>query len=141
MTSASRGKKPKRQTRKPIKKGKLPLSVTLKDGKTTVQKYVDRRFVRFGEFRGKTVASVELLTSEQDSHSLTVYFQDRTVWNLLISPGFTITAEYYKNQGLSGPSRTEALAGDQKRTAILTKKLSMARVSASSLTSTLFCLI
>src|SRR5882724_4742156 len=100
MTPATRRKKPKRQ---PVNKGKLPLSVTLKDGQTSVRQYDGRRFVRFGEFKGKTVASLELFTSKQDSHSLTLYFQDRTALNLLISPGFTVNAEYYKSRGLADP--------------------------------------
>jgi hypothetical protein len=91
------------KTKKPIKKDRLPLSVTVKDGKTSVQQFKGRRFVRFGEFKGKTVASLELFTSKGDSHSLTVYFQDQTALNLLISPGFSVHAEYYKNQGLADP--------------------------------------
>jgi hypothetical protein len=98
----------KRQPRTPIKKkpaeyGKLPVSVTRREGKTTIRQLKGRRFVRLGEFKGKTVASVELFTSKQDSHSLTIRFQDRTDLHLLISPGFTINAEYYKNQGLADP--------------------------------------
>jgi hypothetical protein len=100
MTSANRRKKAKRKT---VNEIKPPLSVTLKDGKTSVRQYDGRRFVRFGEFKGKTVASLELFTSKQDSHSLTVYFQDRTALNLHISPGFTVNAEYYKSQGLADP--------------------------------------
>ncbi len=106
MTPSNPSKRTKRQVKKShsrIKEGKLPLSVTLKDGKTSVQQYDGRRFVRFGEFKGKTVASLELFTSKQDSHSLTLYFQDRTALNLLISPGFTVNAEYYKSQGLADP--------------------------------------
>jgi hypothetical protein len=77
--------------------------VSNREGKTTVRQYVDRRFVRFGEVRGKVVAHVELFTSKQDSHSLTIRFQDQTALNLAISPGFTLNAEYYKNQGLGDP--------------------------------------
>jgi hypothetical protein len=103
MTAASRSKKRKRKPRKAAEEGKLPLSVSNREGKTTVRQYVDRRFVRFGEVRGKVVAHVELFTSKQDSHSLTVRFQDQTALALSISPGFSINAEYYKNQGLGDP--------------------------------------
>jgi hypothetical protein len=102
MTAASRSRKRKRQPRKPVE-GKLPLSVTNKEGKTTVRQYVDRRFVRFGEVRGKVVAHVELFTSKQDSHSLTIRFQDQTALQLSIAPGFTMNAEYYKSEGLGDP--------------------------------------
>ena len=88
---------------KPIEKGMPPVSVTLREGKTTVRQFHGRRFVRFGEFKGKTVACLELFTSKQDSHSLAIRFQDRTNLHLLISPGFTINAEYYRNQGLGDP--------------------------------------
>jgi hypothetical protein len=37
------------------------------------------------------------------SHSLTVRFTDRTALALGISPGFTINAEYYREQGLGDP--------------------------------------
>jgi hypothetical protein len=87
---------------KPVKE-KLPVSVTNREGKTTVRKYIDRRFVRMNEVRGKTIAYVELYTSKQDSHSLTIRFQDQTALNMAISPGFTISAEYYKRQGLADP--------------------------------------
>ena len=93
----------KSRRRKPAETGKLPLSVANREGKTTVRQYVDRRFVRLGEVRGKTVAHVELFTSKQDSHSLTLRFTDRTALALAISPGFTINAEYYKEQGLGDP--------------------------------------
>ena len=93
----------KSRRRKPAETGKLPLSVANREGKTTVRQYVDRRFVRLGEVRGKTLAHVELFTSKQDSHSLTLRFTDRTPLALGISPGFTINAEYYKDQGLGDP--------------------------------------
>jgi hypothetical protein len=105
QTSRSLGK---RRSQKPIEHksaamGKLPLSLTRREGKTTIRQLSGRRFVRLGEFKGKTVASVELFTSKQDSHSLTIRFQDRTDLHLAISPGFTINAEYSKNQGLADP--------------------------------------
>jgi hypothetical protein len=103
MMSTSRSRKARRQASKPVEEGKRPLSVASREGKTTVRQYIDRRFVRFGEVRGKVVAHVELFTSKQDSHSLTIRFQDRTALNLDISPGFTINAEYYKSEGLGDP--------------------------------------
>jgi hypothetical protein len=101
MTPASRSRR--RRAKKPVEEGKRPLSVTNREGKTTVRQYVDRRFVRLGEVRGKVVAHVELFTSKQDSHSLTIRFQDQTALQLSISPGFTINAEYYKSEGLGDP--------------------------------------
>jgi hypothetical protein len=101
MTSPRRSRR--RRTKKPAEEGKLPLSVANREGKTTIRNYGDRRFVRIGEVRGKVVAHVELYTSKQDSHSLTIRFQDQTALNMAISPGFTISAEYYKRQGLADP--------------------------------------
>lgn len=101
MTAPRRTGKSRR--RKPAPFGKLPLSVTNRDGKTTIRQLADRRIVRMGEVRGKTVAYVELYTSRQDSHSLTVCFTDKTRLALVIAPGFTIKAEYYKLQGLYDP--------------------------------------
>ena len=93
----------KLQSKALITKGKLPLSVTLQEGKTTIRQLKGRRFVHFGEFKGKTVSSLELFTSGGDSHAFTIRFQDRTALHFGISPGFTISAEYYKNQGLYDP--------------------------------------
>ncbi len=93
----------KSKTKKPIEGSKLPLSVTQREGKTTIRQLKGRRFVRFGEFRGKTIASLELFTSDGDSHAFTIRFQDRTALHLGISPGFTISAEYYRNRGLYDP--------------------------------------
>jgi hypothetical protein len=93
----------KSRRRKPAKEGKLPLSVTRTEGKTTIRQLAGRRFVRFGEFQGKTITSVELFTSQKDSNALTIRFTDGTTLNLAISPGFTINAEYYKTQGLGDP--------------------------------------
>ena len=106
MTPSSRTKKTrqhKRSRQKLSVKSTLPLSVTRQEGKTTIRQLNGRRLVRFGEFKGKTVASLELFTSDGDSHSLTIRFQDRTALNLAISLGFTIKAEHYKNQGLYDP--------------------------------------
>ncbi|MBZ5504189.1 MAG: hypothetical protein LAO78_01765 [Acidobacteriia bacterium] len=101
MTSARRTGKSRR--RKPAPFGKLPLSVTNRDGKTTIRQLADRRIIRLGEVRGKTVAYVELYTSKQDSHSLNIRFTDKTRLALAISPGFTIKAQYYKVEGLGDP--------------------------------------
>jgi hypothetical protein len=108
MTPSSRTKttgrsRKKLQAKKPINKDNLLLSVTRQEGKTTIRQLNGRRFVRLGEVRGKVVAHVELFTSQGDSHSLTIRFKDQTALYLLISPGFTINAKYYKNQGLADP--------------------------------------
>jgi len=106
MTPSSQTSKPRRshqKPKKPLDKGKLPLFVTQQEGKTTIRQFKGRRFVRFGEFKGKTVASLELFTSDGDSHALTIRFQDKTALNLAISLGFTINAEHYKNQGIYDP--------------------------------------
>jgi hypothetical protein len=93
----------KPKTKKPIKKSNLPLSVTLQEGKTTIRQLNGRPIIRFGEFKGKTIASLELFTSDGDSHAFTIRFQDRTALHLGIVPGFTVNAEHYKNQGLYDP--------------------------------------
>jgi len=101
MTPSARNRKTKRK--KPIEKSRLPVSVTLQEGKTTIRQLNGRRIVRFGEVKGKTIASLELFTSDGDSHAFTIRFQDRTTLHLGIAPGFTISAEHYKNQGLYDP--------------------------------------
>jgi hypothetical protein len=101
MTAPRRtGKSPRR---KPAPFGKLPLSVTTRDGKTTTHHFAHRRIIRMGELRGKTVAYVELFTSQRDSHSLSIRFTDKTRLALVIVPGFTVKAEHYKLQGLNDP--------------------------------------
>jgi hypothetical protein len=104
MTPSTRTRKSRRKPVKPTEELKLPLSVTNREGKTTIRKYVDRHFVRMNEIRGKTVAYVELYTSKQDSHSLTIRFTDKTRLALGISPGFTINAELYRLEGLGDPT-------------------------------------
>jgi hypothetical protein len=114
MTPPTRSRR--RRSKKSIDEDNLPLSVANREGKTTVRDYGDRRFVRIGEVRGKVVAHVELYTSKQDSHSLTIRFQDKTALNMAISPGFTINAEYYKLQGLADPrvlKRWPAISSEQ----------------------------
>jgi hypothetical protein len=81
--------------RKPEKtKPKLPASVVMREGKTTIRQFAGRRFVRFGELRGKVLAWVEIWTAE-DGHSITLRFQDRTTLSLEIAPGFTLKPEHY----------------------------------------------
>jgi len=93
----------KPKTKKPVQKSRLPVSVTLQEGKTTIRQLNGRRVVRFGEVKGKTIASLELFTSDGDSRAFIIRFQDRTALHLGISPGFTVHAEHYKNQGLYDP--------------------------------------
>jgi hypothetical protein len=92
--------KPTKQTgktpRKPRKsKEWQPLSVVTREGKTTVRQFNGRRFVRFGEFRGKKVAWVEFYTCGPDMHTISVRFQDQTVFYFEITPLFTVKPEYY----------------------------------------------
>src|SRR5258708_39733240 len=82
------------QGRKPQPKPKLPISVVTREGKTTIRQLEGRRFVRFGEVRGKRVAQVEFYTCGPNYHSISVYFQDRTVLYLKITPVFTLKPEY-----------------------------------------------
>ncbi len=71
------------------------MSLVTREGKTTVRQFEGRRFVRFGEVRGKRVAWVELFTAGGDGHYLSVRFQDQTVFSLEITPMFTLKPEYY----------------------------------------------
>ena len=109
------------QPRKPAEEGKRPLSVTNREGKTTVRQYIDRRFVRFGEVRGKVVAHVELFTSKQDSHSLTIRFQDQTALETGHFAGIHHQRRVLQKAGLGRPQGAEALAGNQQRTVTLRK--------------------
>jgi hypothetical protein len=102
MTATS-SRKRKRQPRKPAEEGRLPLSVSRREGKTTIRQLAGRRVIRMGELKGKVVTYVELFTSKQDSHSLDIRFRDHTTLHLMVSPGFTINAEYYKSEGLGDP--------------------------------------
>src|SRR5262249_42321376 len=77
------------------KPAELPVSVTTKDGKTTVRQFAGRRFVRLGDVRGKTLAWVELYTAGREAHSITVRFQDQTGLNLEITPGFSLKPRYF----------------------------------------------
>jgi hypothetical protein len=104
MKRATRKGKPSRRRKQAMERNTLPLSVSTRDGKTTVRQYAGRRFVRFGEVRGKTLARLELFTSEKDSHSLSLYFRDRTLLHLDIAPGFTVNAEYCRPRGLGDPA-------------------------------------
>ncbi len=87
------GKNPPRRESK--SKTKLPLCVVTRDGKTTIRQFNGRRFVRFGEVRGKRVACVEFYTCGPNFHSIAVRFQDRTAFHLEITPLFTVKPEYY----------------------------------------------
>jgi hypothetical protein len=84
-----RKKKPSRQIEK------LPVAIATREGKTAIRQFEGRRFVRFGEVRGKTLAWVELYTAGPDGHFITVRFQDQTGLHLEITPLFTIKPEYF----------------------------------------------
>jgi hypothetical protein len=88
------GTKKPSQRRQPQPKPNLPISVVTCEGKTTIRQFKGRRFVRFGEFRGKRVAWVEFYTCGPNYHSISVHFQDRTVLYLKITPMFTVKPEY-----------------------------------------------
>lgn len=91
-------KKPRKKTSRRSKRKfepKLPLSVVTRDGKTVTRQFDGRRFVRFGEFRGKRVAWVEFYTWGSEYHSITVRFRDRTMLSFLINPTFTIKPRYF----------------------------------------------
>src|SRR5262249_32268311 len=80
--------------REPQPKPKLPVSVVTRKGKTTIRQFQGRRFVRFGEFRGKRVARVEFYTCAPHYPTISVHFQDRTVFYLKVTPMFTVKPEY-----------------------------------------------
>jgi hypothetical protein len=56
------------------------------EGKTTTRQLDGRRFIRFGEVRGKRVAWVEFYTCGPNMHTISVRFQDQTVFYLEITP-------------------------------------------------------
>src|ERR1700757_1496596 len=97
----------KKTSRRPKKKfePRLPLSVVTRDGKTMTRQFEGRRFVRFGEFRGKRVARVEFYTWGSENHSISIRFQDRTVLYFTITPLFTVKPSYYK----FGPDELEVI--------------------------------
>jgi hypothetical protein len=96
MKQTSGGKK--RKDRLTQRDSTLPVSVTTRDGKTTVRQFAGRRFVRLGEIRGKTVAWVEVYTAGPDGHSITVRFQDQTGLSLEITPGFTLKPKFFSQR-------------------------------------------
>jgi hypothetical protein len=82
-------------TKKELREEWRPVSVVTREGKTTIRQFQGRRFVRFGEVRGKKVAWVEFFTAGPNIHSISVRFQDQTVFHLEITPLFTLKPEYY----------------------------------------------
>lgn len=72
------------------------MSVVTREGQTTIRQFKGRRFVRFGEFRGKRVARVQFYTCGSEHHSIAIYFQDVTAFYLKITPLFTLKPEYYR---------------------------------------------
>jgi hypothetical protein len=71
------------------------ISVVTRDGKTTTRQFDGRRFVRFGDIRGKRVAWVEFYTCGSNMHSIAVRFADKTVLHFEITPLFTLKPEYF----------------------------------------------
>lgn len=86
----------KKSTRRQKQKPPSLVSAVTRDGKTTIRQFHGRRFVRFGEFRGKKVAWVEFYTWESESNSISIRFQDQTVMYFRIDPMFTVRPEYYR---------------------------------------------
>jgi hypothetical protein len=95
MKESKRSQKRKGSTRRKPKAKPIvaPLAV-IRAGETTIRRYSNRRFVQFGEFRGKKIARVEFYTCSPNYHSIALYFQDRTVFYLKITPLFAIKPEY-----------------------------------------------
>ncbi len=86
----------KKTTRKSRESQTQPaLAVVTREGKTTIRQLDGRRFVRFGEVRGKRVAWVEFFTAGPNFHSISIRFQDRTAFYFEITPLFTLKPEYY----------------------------------------------
>ncbi len=85
----------KTRGRKPQPEPKLPVSVVTREGKTTIRQFDGRRFVRFGDVRGKRVAWVEFFTAGGETHEINVQFQDHTVFHFEITPLFTLKPEFY----------------------------------------------
>ena len=87
----------KRRTPKnPKKRERLPASLRFtetKRGKTTVRRYSGRTFYRFEEIKGKPVDFVEVFTTGE-YHSISVRFEDKTVLQFVIDPGFILETEY-----------------------------------------------
>jgi len=79
--------------------GEHAIAIVTRDGKTTVRQFPGRRFVRLGEFRGKTLAWVEIYTGGPDGHSITLRFQDQTGLLLDLTPCFTIRPEHFSTRG------------------------------------------
>jgi hypothetical protein len=88
----------KKASRRREPKFKLPVSVVTREGKTTIRQFQGRRFVRFGEFRGKKVAWVEFYSWGGEYNSISIRFQDRSVVYFKINPMFTINPHYYRLQ-------------------------------------------
>jgi hypothetical protein len=76
-------------------KPKWPVAVVMREGKTTIRQLSGRRFVSFGEFRGKRAAKVQFYTCSPNTHTISVHFQDKTVFYLELTPLFTVKPDYY----------------------------------------------
>jgi hypothetical protein len=91
-------------------KFKLPVSVVTREGKTTIRQFQGRRFVRFGEFRGKKVAWVEFYSWGGEYNSISIRFQDRR-WSIQDQPDV-----YHQPALLPPPGRRagngQGMAGD-----------------------------
>lgn len=57
-----------------------------------------RKFAEFPQMKGRTVERIEIFTLS-NTHSLTIYFQDKTFLNLLIEPSLSIASRFSDGRG------------------------------------------
>jgi hypothetical protein len=86
--SSSKSKPKKRRSPPPLPKPRI-----IKHGKTTIRRFNGREFHRFEEIQGKIIDVVEVFTSGEN-HSIAIRFQDKTLLNFTIDPGFTLETQY-----------------------------------------------
>ena len=61
--------------------------------KELIQRQVDsRQFFEFPQMKGRILDRVEFYTASDHHHSLTLYFQDKTTFTLVIEPCFLMAA-------------------------------------------------
>ena len=62
------------------------------------RKLPNRRFVEFPQMKGRIVERIEIFTMS-NTHSLTIYFQDKTFLNLLVEPSLSISPRFSDGTG------------------------------------------
>ena len=61
-----------------------------------IQRRADhRRFIDFPQMKGRILEKVELYTTAEHHHSLTLYFEDNTSLTLVIEPCFLMAAALF----------------------------------------------